>query len=119
MSIFFNRAKSNIHEILAVLNSRVANEIFSMINPTMHLQIGNVTNFPVLEVGAEKDVKMKELVNSSITQSHAEWNSFETSWDFLLHPILRYIAEHNPLAIWLILLFECLIRTTANPPSKQ
>lgn len=95
MSIFFNRAKSNIHEILAALNSRVANEIFSMINPTMHLQIGNVTNFPVLEVGAEKDVKMKELVNSSITQSRAEWNSFETSWDFLLHPILRYIAEHN------------------------
>ncbi|MGJ3847284.1 BREX-1 system adenine-specific DNA-methyltransferase PglX [Levilactobacillus brevis] len=95
MSIFFNRAKSNIHEIIAALNSRVANEIFSMINPTMHLQIGNVTNFPVLEVGAEKDVKMKELVNSSITQSRAEWNSFETSWDFLLHPILRYIAEHN------------------------
>ena len=95
MSIFFNRAKSNIHEILAALNSRVANEIFSMINPTMHLQIGNVTNFPVLEVGAEKDVKMKELVNSSITQSRAEWNSFETSWDFLLHPILRYIAEHK------------------------
>ena len=116
MSIFFNRAKSNIHEILAALNSRVANEIFSMINPTMHLQIGNVTNFPVLEVGAEKDVKMKELVNSSITQSRAEWNSFETSWDFLLHPILRYIAEHNPLTIWLVLLFPCLIRITSSLP---
>ena len=119
MSIFFNRAKSNIHEILAALNSRVANEIFSMINPTMHLQIGNVTNFPVLEVGAEKDVKMKELVNSSITQSRAEWNSFETSWDFLLHPILRYIAEHTVLVICHIHRRISKIRVTAKHPFKK
>ena len=119
MSIFFNRAKSNIHEILAALNSRVANEIFSMINPTMHLQIGNITNFPVLEVGAEKDVKMKELVNSSITQSRAEWNSFETSWDFLLHPILRYIAEHTVLVICHIHRRISKIRVTAKHPFKK
>ena len=49
------------------------------------------------------DNRVKDLVNSNIEISKKDWNSFETSWDFKKHPILKYKNSgyiSDAFAVW-------------------
>ncbi len=53
----------------------------------MSLQVGDVGVIPIIE---EKE-RIKEtniLVQQNISISKIDWDSFETSWDFKVHPLL-------------------------------
>ncbi|WP_225047866.1 BREX-1 system adenine-specific DNA-methyltransferase PglX [Lacticaseibacillus kribbianus] len=80
-------------EISGILNTKVADFIFKMLNPTIHLQIGNLTSFPVLH--DLKNLRTCDLVNSSVKLTQADWNETESSWDFLKNNLLQSIAEHQ------------------------
>lgn len=86
-----NEAFSNNHELLiyiiGITNSKVANLIFSILNPTINLQTGNFENFPVL-----CDKKIYQLVllnvNDNISITKKDWNLFELSWNYERHPLI-------------------------------
>ena len=65
-----------------------------MLNPTLNLQPGNVSNIPVPYVKSSVSNQFfRECTDSLIALSKSDWDSFETSWDFtslpLLHPDYR------------------------------
>lgn len=74
---------------LGLCNSKVVEYIFALTCPTIHFEVGRVAELPVL-IGCEKNVI--ELVESCISLSKVDWNSFETSWDFHHHPLLRKVS---------------------------
>lgn len=80
---------------MGLLNAKVTNYIFKILNPTIHLQTGNFANFPV--INSKISVYKQVQVAIEITQN--DWNSFEESWDFIRHPLLSHIADDN-LSIW-------------------
>lgn len=82
---------NNIKKYMGVLNSKLGNYIFNILNPTISLQIGNFQNFPYLE----NDNIPFNTIDNNIYFSKKDWDSFETSWDFKKHPFLSYIADHN------------------------
>ena len=113
----FSDNHDQLIRVMALLNSPVGEHCFKMLNPTINLQVGNVTVFPVLHSTIEAPT-WDSLIQNSVNLTRQDWNSEESRWGFRMFPILIHIAEHNPLTIWLILLFTCLIRITSSPPSQ-
>lgn len=72
--------------VMGVLNSSVGNYIFKITNPTINLQAGDINNFPLI---VEKKIvaEIVEKVDENILICQNDWNSFESSWEFLDHPL--------------------------------
>lgn len=86
--MFFHHDRQLLLFLLGLFNSVVARYILNAMNPSLSLQNGDMENFPVLyKAGAN----VEELVESSIRLSEKDWDSFETSWDFQQHPLVRWI----------------------------
>ncbi|MCO6542240.1 MAG: BREX-1 system adenine-specific DNA-methyltransferase PglX [Lactobacillus sp.] len=83
-----------LFEILGVVNSKLGDYIFNLLNPTISLQVGNFTNFPVL-IDKSKRIDSAKVVQKNINLCQTDWDSFEISWDFQHHPFLNHIAEHK------------------------
>lgn len=72
--------------ILGFLNSRVSNYIKYIINPTFNLLVGDIEKIPIIETLQSNIIN--NLVGNNVSLSQADWDSFETSWDFQTHPLL-------------------------------
>lgn len=80
-----------IYYIIGFLCSKLTYDFLKLLNPTMNFQVGNIGTLPIIEI-IESDIKIKidNLVNENISISKDDWDSFETSWDFEMHPLLRF-----------------------------
>ena len=73
--------------IIGLLCSNVTFEYLKVLNPTMSFTNGDLVRIPVrMELQEHGDVESK--VDDCISISRADWNSFETSWDFKKHPMI-------------------------------
>ena len=79
---------SNLLYLLALCNTTIASECLKVLAPTIHCQIGDVANLPVI-FDDSYSVQVLEFVNKCIDFSRTDWDSFETSWDFTRHPLVR------------------------------
>ncbi len=75
---------------LAYLNTKFVNELSKLLNPTMHFKLGDFSKLPYWE--AEKSV-VEQFAMSNIKISANDWDSYETSWDFQRHPLIRSISR--------------------------
>lgn len=91
-SVFPNR-KEDIFYILGFLASEVAIAYLRVTNPTINYQAGDVKKLP-FRIGENKE-KVNEIVLNNIKLSKQDWDSFETSWDFLRHPLLCYAPNNS------------------------
>lgn len=73
--------------ILGLLSTKISDYVFKVLNPTIHLQVGNFSDFPYLENKKNADVINKS--DSNLYLSKSDWDSFETSWDFKIHPLVK------------------------------
>ena len=83
----FSTSKDVIYYLLGLLNTKVGDYVFRLVNPTMHLQIGNFQSFPVFYMKNE-NIHPTDVVLNNIEQAVFDWNMFETSWDFRRHPLV-------------------------------
>lgn len=79
--------KDNIYYILAFLNSSITQDYLNIINPTVHYLVGNIMSLPIVENYNKKE-QIDTLVQENIELSKADWDAFETSWDFEGHPLV-------------------------------
>lgn len=73
--------------VLGLLNSKVAQAFIKILNPTMTTQVGDMTRIPVL-INAEYEKSIIQCTNECIAAAKADWNSFETAWEFRHHPLI-------------------------------
>ena len=78
--------------ILAFLNTKVAFEYLTAYNPTINLLTTDICNIPLLICEKELDA-IKDIVKANITCAKTDWDSYETSWDFKRHPLIRSISR--------------------------
>ena len=81
--------ESNKNYILAFGNSKVANFILNILSPTLNFELGDIGKLPVFMVDKSTHLVIDELVEILEEKSKADWDSFETSWDFKGHPIVQ------------------------------
>lgn len=78
--------KELTYYLLAVLNCKPCAEFLMFLAPTFHFREGPVGLLPVK---IENKGCVDSLVSENIALSSCDWDSFETSWDFVRHPLLR------------------------------
>ena len=81
---FVNREHLNF--VLALYNTKVIQEFLGVVSPTLDYHEGPLGRTPIL---LKDNVEVEELVNECVRNSKTDWDSFEVSWDFKKHPILR------------------------------
>ncbi len=64
------------------------------ISPTLNYEVGHIASLPII-IKDELKEEVTALVHSNIENSKADWDFFETSWDFKRHPLLAMIAKGN------------------------
>lgn len=88
---FYNGDK---YYLLGFLNSCVTQNFLSVICQGLHYSTGHIPNIPFIVAKEDTVVKYtKECIDLSIN----DWNSFETSWDFLCTPLISTISKHRML----------------------
>ena len=88
--IFNNNIKMKFE--LAVLNSKVINYLWPILNSNLTNSTGIVNKIPVLnssKISERKIENVEYLVNNNLSDSKKDWDSFETSWDFKVHPLVK------------------------------
>lgn len=82
---------NNYEYIFALLNSNVTKYILCMLNPTLTFQVVDLEKMPVI-LKEENLTSIIEITNNNINISQTDWDSFETSWDFKRHPLLKAMS---------------------------
>ena len=76
--------------ILAILNSVIGQFYLDISNATINYQPGDIAGIPVaFPNGNEPTHQIEECVQLA----HKDWDSYETSWDFQRHPLIRPISR--------------------------
>lgn len=72
--------------------SKVANEILKITSPTLSFEVGYIASLP-LKVSNDDKQEIDELVSENIQLAKDDWDSFETSWNFTKHPLLKPMSK--------------------------
>lgn len=84
MGFSIDCSRQGHHE--ALLNSVITNHLLKMLAPTLDFKLGHVLNLPTVEgVSDEVGSNREHCVKTAL----ADWNSYETSWEFISSPLLR------------------------------
>jgi type II restriction/modification system DNA methylase subunit YeeA len=75
--------------VLGFLNSRLVEVCLRALNPTLHYQAGNIADLPFLGEIPGSLGPVRQIVDSAVSIARADWDNFETSWDFRDFPLLR------------------------------
>lgn len=85
--MLFANDLTNNNFILGFLNSNICQYLINMLNPSIATQIIDIKRLPII---FEKKDLVGDIVNQNISISKEDWDSFETSWDFIKHPLIEY-----------------------------
>ena len=71
---------------LGLLNSKVFLVVAKALNPTLNFQVKDICSLPLV-------ISCLDVINSTVDKcidiSQVDWDSFETSWDFTTHPLIK------------------------------
>ena len=79
-------SQPHIDLIQGFLNTETCFRFLMLMNPTLNFQAGNVAGLPIMK---EESHDVTVYVTRNISISRTDFDSFETSWDFLKHPLIN------------------------------
>ena len=78
--------------LLAFLNCCVAEAILRMYNPTINTTVGDVLDLPLI---VERESEIVDISISNAAVSLADWDAFELSRNFKMHPLVLHTTKIN------------------------
>ena len=99
---------------LGLLNSKVFLVVAKALNPTLNFQVKDICSLPLV-------ISCLDVINSTVDKcidiSQVDWDSFETSWDFKTHPLLKPVPLiSESFAQWSV---ECEKRFTQLKSNEE
>ncbi len=73
--------------LLALYNTLIMQEFLSIISPTLDYHEGPLGRTPVI-INEDRAVDINKNTSKLLSLSKSDWDSYETSWDFTLPPLL-------------------------------
>ena len=80
--------------LLSFMNSNVCAEILRILSPTINFNVGDIARLPVIISTNERET-IERIASENIAISRVDWDSFETSWDFQMHPLVSLAVENK------------------------
>lgn len=97
--IFFSDAapgvfskKQDLLYLLGLLNTKYASHQISLINPTLNFVPGAISSVPICKEHECRE-SIDSIVSTCVDLSTTDWNSFELSWNFKKHPLVRNVQS--------------------------
>ena len=91
----FPRNEEDQYQLLAFLCSKLPVQFLKAMNPTLNFLPGNVAALPVSS-SIIKDENLRSQAHAIVVKTKQDWDSFETSWDFTILPLLKpYYRQAN------------------------
>lgn len=87
-------SRNNLLYLLALCNTKFSMKVLEIIAPTLNYQCGDIANIPVIIDEAHR-AEIESLAQENISISRADWDAFETSWDFQSHPLVPMAYERR------------------------
>ena len=89
----FPKTSVSIYRALGFANTKVATYLGNIINPSISFGVNSFGNLPFVCHNDEVD----SIARENVCISTADWDSFETSWDFQRHPLISVIPKNRLL----------------------
>lgn len=87
----FPQNKQELYYSLGLLNTKISNIFLSLMNSSFHFNVNIINSIPYIKTIDNKiKIFIDDIVDENIQISKDDWDSFETSWDFEQHPLLRF-----------------------------
>lgn len=105
--IFISKDKK--YALNAFMNSKVCESFLQILSPTVNFNVGDIAKLPIKEDIFNNSIISKISVEN-IDIAKNDWDSFETSWDFKIHPLLKLLdkdEEYKVNSIFSIWKTEC------------
>lgn len=86
--------------IFALMNTKLQTELLNIISPTINFEVDHLKKIPII-IDDNRFNNISNIVEVCINISKIDWDSFETSWDFVKHPLIKgncNVAE--AYAVW-------------------
>ena len=77
--------------VFGLLASVVSEYYIKATNPTINLLASDIANLPFPAIPESEKKTICELVEKNIEIAKKDWDAFETSWDFKVHPIVQRV----------------------------
>ena len=94
--------KKLLDYLTGLLNTNIVKDVLAIISPTIGFESGYINKIPVI-LSLEHMADINRLVQECVAVSKADWDSFETSWDFKQHPLVETVTSfeygHNSKAL--------------------
>ena len=74
--------------ILGYLNSKIVHHCLTIMNPTLNYPPGTIASIP-FRLFENVNAFIEKIVEENIRLSRSDCDSYETSWDFQWHPLIR------------------------------
>lgn len=84
-------SKNNLLKIGSLLNSIIGKRYLEFLAPTLNYQPGSIGNIAFNSYICKCD-SIDNLATENIQISKQDWDGFETSWDFVCHPLVDLVA---------------------------
>ena len=77
-----------------MMNSPVTESLLKILSPSMGFESGYLRKIPIIESNQKKHIVC--ITRNCIDESIYDWDSYETSWDFVTHPLVKpALVENN------------------------
>ena len=80
------------------MNSKVGMELLKVLAPTLNFNVGDISNLPIIDLMFTEN-RIPNIVDECIKISKNDWDYFETSWDFKVHPLLKLVDKYEQSTI--------------------
>ena len=88
-SLFLDSKQISKEYLLGLLNYKVVTMILNLISPTLNFNENHIGSIPVIESEDQEILRtIDDIVISCVHISTADWDSYETSWDFKRNPLI-------------------------------
>ena len=101
--------------IQALLNSKVSKEYLKIFSPTMDFKVGDIILIPLYHEIFDNE-KIQNFSSELVSTSRIDWDSSETSWDFLKHPLLNGTTIEKAFTNWQK---DCTLRFTKVKSNEE
>lgn len=78
---------NDVRSCIAMLNTKIYNFFADMLMPTLNYKCGMLKTLPDLRLKDNSEINAK--ADENIKLSKKDWDAFETSWDFVGHPLVK------------------------------
>lgn len=87
-SVCFPIDNRNLNYLLALLNTKIVEKLLLVLAPTVDYHEGPLGRVPVI-ISKEYFTHVSQLSDECVNLAKMDWDSFETSWDFKPHPLVK------------------------------